>query len=95
MNKDKLSELLESLFVKPVPHGGKRHIVFWYDGEQTYLDTVHSLAPDTIKVHVLRENNNFATKKLIEHDDTENHYLIYAPLKKPDEQSNWFLDTRH
>ncbi|MHC9538751.1 MAG: BREX-1 system phosphatase PglZ type A [Vulcanimicrobiota bacterium] len=93
MNKDKLSELLESLFIKPVPHGGKRHIVFWYDEEQAYLDTVHSLAPDIIKVHVLRDNNNFATKKLIEHDDTENHYLIYAPLKKPDERSNWFLDT--
>jgi len=92
MNRTKISELLESLFKKPFPAGGKRHIVFWYDEEQSYLESVHELVPDSVKVHIMRDNNNFATRMLLEHDDLDNSFLVYVPMNKPDDRQNWLLD---
>ncbi|MEA1899332.1 MAG: BREX-1 system phosphatase PglZ type A, partial [Thermodesulfobacteriota bacterium] len=76
----------------------KRKIVFWYDKDETAddweLETIKSaLAKDGIKLHRLN-NNFFATKKLLEKDDTESNYLIYSRGPEREYESNWLLDIQ-
>jgi len=75
-----------------------RKIVFWYDGEQTAgeEDLTHireKLAEQGIRMHILN-GNYFATKKLLEHDDTASSYLIYSAQPEPDYEKNWLLDSQ-
>ena len=77
----------------------KRKIVFWYDKDRTVEDDEEleqiksSLLEKDINLHILN-NNLFETKKLLEKDDTESHYLIYSPEAERDDQSNWLLDIQ-
>ena len=75
-----------------------RKIVFWYDKGETAddgeLETIKSaLAREGIKLHRLN-NNFFATKKLLEKDDTESNYLIYSREPEREYESNWLLDIQ-
>ena len=75
-----------------------RKIVFWYDKGETAddgeLENIKSaLARDGIKLHRLN-NNFFATKKLLEKDDTESNYLIYFRGQEREYESNWLLDIQ-
>ena len=92
MHQLKIKELLQNLFSSPKSSEKKRHIVFWYDEEKTYEESIKELVPDSVKIHIVTEKNNFITKKLLEYDDKDNDYLIYAPLKKPENKDNWLLD---
>jgi len=76
----------------------KRKIVFWYDRDQTAeeedLASIRTaLQQHGIKMHLLK-NNFFETKKLLEHDDTESHYLIYSPEAERPYEENWLLDIQ-
>ncbi len=92
MHQLKIKELLQNLFSISKKPEEKRHIIFWYDEEKTYEEHINELAPDNVKIHILTEKNNFITKKLLEYDDKESNYLIYSPLKKPENKDNWLLD---
>ena len=75
-----------------------RKIVFWYDKDETAddgeLENIKSaLARGGIKLHRLN-NNFFATKKLLEKDDTESNYLIYSRGPERGWKSNWLLDIQ-
>jgi len=75
-----------------------RKIVFWYDGEQTAgeedLDEIRqALTAHGIRMHILN-GNYFATKKLLEHDDTTSSWLIYSPFPEPAYEQNWLLDIQ-
>ena len=78
----------------------KRKVVFWYDKDLTVEDDEEleqiksSLSEKNINLHILNNNNFFKTKKLLEKDDTESHYLIYSPEAERDDQSNWVLDIQ-
>ncbi|WP_094227774.1 BREX-1 system phosphatase PglZ type A [Methanolobus psychrotolerans] len=76
----------------------KRKIVFWYDKDPTadeeglaYIS--EALVEKGIKLHVL-DNNFFATKKMLEKDDTESSYLIYSDEAERDPELNWLLDIQ-
>lgn len=76
----------------------KRKIVFWYDKDRTADEEglAHirdALAEKGIKLHILH-NNFFATKKLLEADDTQSSYLIYSGEAERDPESNWLLDIQ-
>jgi uncharacterized protein (TIGR02687 family) len=76
----------------------KRKIVFWYDKDGTAdeegLEQIgEALAEKGIKLHVL-DNNFFATKKLLEKDDTESGYLIYSGEAEREPEQNWLLDIQ-
>lgn len=93
MNENKIRELLNGLYDKPLRKGHRRRIVFWFDRDSECLENIESLVPAGVKLHILREDNNFATKKLLEWDDTESSFLIYSPMEKPELDDNWFADT--
>jgi len=76
----------------------KRKIVFWYDKDRTADEEglAHirdALAEKGIKLHILH-NNFFATKKLLETDDTTSSYLIYSGEAERDPEANWLLDIQ-
>ena len=76
----------------------KRKIVFWYDKDRTADEEglAHirdALAEKGIKLHILH-NNFFATKKLLEADDTTSSYLIYSNEAERDPEANWLLDIQ-
>ena len=80
----KLNTLLE---------GSERRIVFWYDDDAQYADDIDQiqLSGDS-KIIKLTGHNNFATKLLLEHQDKETNYLIYAPFARPEDKENSLAD---
>jgi uncharacterized protein (TIGR02687 family) len=76
----------------------KRKIVFWYDkdgtaDEEGLAQIGEALGEKGIKLHVL-DNNFFATKKMLEKDDTESCYLIYSNEAERAPEMNWLLDIQ-
>lgn len=88
MDSNKITELLNKYYTK-----SERQIVFWYDDGGEFASVVDELNLENIKIHKLTGSNYFATKKLLEHDDTTSNYLVYAPFKKPEFKDNWLADT--
>ncbi|NPE28176.1 BREX-1 system phosphatase PglZ type A [Methanococcoides sp. SA1] len=76
----------------------KRKIVFWYDKDKTadeegLAQIEKALGERGIKLHVL-DNNFFATKKMLEKDDTESSYLIYSNEGERELELNWLVDVQ-
>lgn len=69
-----------------------RHIIFWYDETQTFIEEIKKDSFDNAKV-VVYDNNPFSVKTLLEIEDKESNYLIYFPCKRPSDVENWLLDT--
>jgi uncharacterized protein (TIGR02687 family) len=75
--------------------GANRSLVFWYDPQsenRNVSEIEGALEQKKIKVHFLDKDNAFRTKVLLEIEDTENSYLIYAPFRKPEDEENFLLD---
>ncbi len=70
-----------------------RVIVFWYDEEKEFVDDIENLNLENVKIHYLTPTNLFKTKVLLEREDKESNYLIYAPFKKPENRNNHLADT--
>ena len=70
-----------------------RVIIFWYDEKQEFVDDIESLNLENVKIHYLTPTNLFKTKVLLEREDKESNYLIYAPFEKPDNRNNHLADT--
>lgn len=82
--QDKLNTLLD---------GSERKIVFWYDDDASYAEEIDNLElSNGSKVLKLTGSNNFATKLLLEKQDTETSYLVYAPFSRPEDKENSLVD---
>lgn len=82
--QDKLNNLLG---------GVERKIIFWYDDDASYVEDIDNLQlVEGSKVIKLTGNNNFATKLLLEKQDTENSFLVYAPFARPEDKENSLVD---
>lgn len=82
--QDKLNNLLE---------GAERRIVFWYDDDAAYAEEIDQLElAGGSKVIKLTGSNNFATKLLLEHQDLNTNYLVYAPFARPEDKENSLVD---
>ncbi len=73
--------------------GEGRRLVFWYDDKGEFADEIDSLQLKNAKIYRLTPNNQFRTKVLVEREDTQSNYLLYAPFAKPDVYSNHLEDT--
>ncbi|GHV28788.1 DNA repair protein [Synergistales bacterium] len=73
--------------------GDTRKLVFWYDDKAEFVDDIDTLEISGAKLHKLAPDNQFYTKYLLERQDTEYSYLIYAPFPKPDVRDNCLEDT--
>lgn len=69
-----------------------QRIIFWYDIEGSFEDSVDEMELNGASVWHLTENNSFRTKIMLEHEDEVGKYLIYAPFEKPDIRQNHLED---
>lgn len=92
MNLQERRNFLKDLFSKPLGDGKKRHIVFWYDENEDFVEEIDSFDLENVKVIKLTENNAFYTKYYIEKEDTENNILVYSNMKKPEPNEDWLYD---
>ena len=73
--------------------GTERKIVFWYDDDASYLEEIDAMELEGgSKIVKLTGNNNFATKLLLEKQDLETSYLVYAPFARPEDKENSLAD---
>ena len=73
--------------------GDTRKLVFWYDDKAEFAEDIESVELENAKVYQLKPDNQFATKRFLEREDTMTNYLIYAPFPKPDVRENHLEDT--
>ena len=92
MNLQEIRNFLKELFSKPLGDGKNRHIVFWYDENEDFIEDIDSFDLEDIKVIKLTENNSFWVKYHIEKEDTTSNILVYSNMKKPDPQEDWLYD---
>lgn len=70
-----------------------QRMVFWYDAESSFEDEVDQLNLPGVQILHLSEKNAFRVKILIEHEEPDSRFLIYAPFEKPDVSKNHLEDT--
>ena len=70
---------------------GDRRIIFWYDAPANFKEDILADTFDNCRLLVC-EKNEFALKKIIEHDDPDSNILVYVPSEKPKDTENWLLD---
>lgn len=72
--------------------GEERRLVFWYDENGDFAEDIDRLRLANAKVWKLTGKNQFRTKILLEQEDKDSNYLIYAPFHKPPVQENHLED---
>lgn len=73
----------------------KKRVVFWYDGEREFEETLPALQlDDGISIVRLDEIGALALKIKLELEDPEGRYLVYAPRPEPQPRDDWLLDMR-
>ncbi|MGL4873467.1 MAG: BREX-1 system phosphatase PglZ type A [Clostridium sp.] len=92
MNLQEIRNFLKELFQKPLGDGKTRHIVFWYDESEDFIEDIDSFDLEGIKVIKLTENNAFWAKYYIEKEDSVSNILVYSNMKKPIPQEDWLYD---
>jgi uncharacterized protein (TIGR02687 family) len=70
---------------------GHRHIIFWYDAQKNFLESLKGDSFPNAKVLIF-ENNPFTLKTILEIDDPTSNYLVYYPAAKPKDAENWLED---
>jgi uncharacterized protein (TIGR02687 family) len=93
MNIQEIITSLTEAFNEPLGDGETRKIIYWIDREQSFIDIFEEINIVGIKKHVLKENNYFYTKYLLEEEDTEANYLIYTNETLENDGENWLLDN--
>ncbi|MGG1640414.1 BREX-1 system phosphatase PglZ type A [Paenibacillus sp. NRS-1782] len=89
---DEVTKALQEAFLQPLNEGEQRKIIFWFDKDHEFVEYIHEISIENVKVHTLTEVNNFYTKVLLEGEDPTSNYLIYSNLDMSMED-NWLLDT--
>lgn len=92
MNLQEIRNFLKDLFSKPLGDGKKRHIVFWYDENEDFIEEIDSFDLEDVKVIKLNENNAFYTKYYIEKENILSNILVYSNMKKPEPNEDWLYD---
>lgn len=93
MALEDIKKELEQRFEQPLPEFYKRRIIFWNDEAKEFINEISELSLSNAKVLILRENNQFVSKKLLSNDDLDSNYLVYNPLTS-DIEEDWFLDIK-
>lgn len=85
-----ITDKINELFAKDE---GRRQLVFWYDDNKDFEEDVTDISLQNAKLLVMKPNEQFKIKLLLERQDKNTNYLIYAPFPKPPVQENYLEDT--
>lgn len=91
MDIDEIENRINTIFDESYHH----QIVFWYDENQEFVEDIESINLHNAKLHILKENNLIQTKYLVEFEDKQSNYLIYAPFTQPNDNDNYLTDLVH
>lgn len=69
----------------------ERKVIFWYDAPTNFKDDITNDSFECCRVLVC-DKNEFAIKRIVEHEDVYSNFLIYIPADKPADDENWLLD---
>lgn len=69
-------------------------IVFWYDPEQEFLETLSMLSIEGVTVVNLLDESLLELKIQLETQDRTGKYLLYSPSPEPNPENDWLLDIR-
>lgn len=95
MEIEAIVQELNRRLAAPLPEFHKRHVIFWRDEDQEFLDQLFELQLILpAKFVQLKGNNNFEVKKLLEHDDVDSNYVVYDPLRYDKKEDDWLLNLR-
>lgn len=83
---------LNRRFAQPLPEFYERRVIFWYDEDKEFEDSIADLQLDNAKVLVLNGHNSFAAKKQLVTDDPQGNYLVYCPMSYESPEKNWLLN---
>ena len=92
MNLQEIRNFLKELFLKPLGNGKKRHIVFWYDSNEDFVQDIDEFDIENVKVIKLTDKNAFWAKYHIEKEDTTSNILVYSNMEKPIPAEDWLFD---
>jgi hypothetical protein len=87
----KLQQIIDKLNAEFA--GERRRLIFWYDTNGEFANYIGDLELENAKIHHLTHDNLFKTKVLLEREDINSNYLVYAPFPKPDSKENHLADT--
>jgi len=90
MNIEQLQQAIKEKFQS---NGGTR-IVFWYDGEKAFYESLNELNFDDVTVLNMENQAALEIKELLEIKDTIGSYLLYFPTGEPSYEDNWLLDIQ-
>lgn len=89
MDTKQVTDILENIFKEK-----KKRIVFWYDAEQEFEDTLPSIQLGDVTILRIDEFGALELKIKLEADDTKGKYILYAPNAEPAPEEDWLLDMR-
>ncbi len=81
MSELKYNQIVDKLNTEFASEG--RRLVFWYDDNGYFAEDVDAMPLQNAKIWHLTPTNQFRTKILLEREDPQSNYLIYAPFLKP------------
>jgi uncharacterized protein (TIGR02687 family) len=87
MDTSQISDNLNKLFQS-------HRIVFWYDPEKDFEDTLRTMKIANVNLLRLDEESALALKMRLELDDPTGRYLLYTPFAEPKPENDWLLDIR-
>ena len=71
-----------------------KRIIFWYDTEKEFEETIPSIEIDGVNILHLNEIGSLELKIRLELEDTTGKYIIYAPYPEPAPEDDWLYDIR-
>ncbi len=69
----------------------KERLVFWYDDNEALRDEFEKVELDGVTKLII-ENNEFGIKRQVLNLQPNDNFLIYSPIKAPQDEENWLLD---
>lgn len=83
---------LNRRFAQPLPEFYDRRIIFWYDEDKEFEDSIAEIELEKAKVLILNGHNSYAAKKQLVVDDPHSNYLVYCPASYEKLEKNWLLN---
>ena len=87
MDLQNIQDQLNTEFAK-----SETRIIFWFDDKGEYEDEVSELQLGDVKLHILDGTNWLYSKYLLNEQDKESKYLVYAAFAKPSDAENPLAD---
>jgi len=87
MDLQNIQEQINTEFAKQ----GTR-IVFWFDDKAEYEAEVTELELGNVKLHILDGSNWLYSKWLLNEEEPETKFLVYAPFSRPSDAENPLAD---